>query len=419
MVELFAEKESFEYFETLKVRLRNEISSLPDEKIIGMDIVEWTDYYFEKWKIQPISLFLENITQSLSETTIEEFEHGYRTNQYEKPKICYEGYKITFDIPYDGNNDLLYITPSTRYTSVFRVDDIKKGNASTYDSIVISLTYKKQDLVDKETPEFIKSQFSSTFRYYTETIDNINKDLKQYNEALSYIIKNALEARKKKAVDFVILGEKLSIPLNISSNAPNTVPILLKKNILKKPEMPNTRQVTKEYAIESSVYENINNIIRLAGISMEKTAKTFIKLEEEELRDVILSNLNTHYQGTATGETFSKTGKSDIYLQFENKAAYIAECKVWHGEKNLKDALEQLFGYLTWRDVKTSVIIFNKENKDFQKLLESIKTFFDKSELCNKVIPLNKNEWQCEFKKSIGNTEIITVHVIVFDLFVL
>lgn len=95
-----------------------------------------------------------------------------------------------------------------------------------------------------------------------------------------------------------------------------------------------------------------------------------------------MANLNTHYDSLATGETFSKTGKTDIRIQFNNKAAYIAECKIWHGANEFNKAIKQLFGYITWRDVKTSLIIFNKNNKDFKALLQKINEKLQNNELC-------------------------------------
>jgi hypothetical protein len=46
---------------------------------------------------------------------------------------------------------------------------------------------------------------------------------------------------------------------------------------------------------------------------------------------------------------------------------------VWRGPKYLTDAIDQLFSYLTWRDTKTALIVFNR-NKDFSAVLASIQT---------------------------------------------
>ena len=49
----------------------------------------------------------------------------------------------------------------------------------------------------------------------------------------------------------------------------------------------------------------------------ERTPITFAKLGEEELRNVILSNLNSRYEIEAVGEAFCKRGKTDIYLRVQ------------------------------------------------------------------------------------------------------
>jgi hypothetical protein len=151
---------------------------------------------------------------------------------------------------------------------------------------------------------------------------------------------------------------------------------------------------------------------------MEKNAKTYMKLDEEGLRDVILSSLNSHYEGTATGETFNKSGKTDIFIPFDNKSAFIAECKIWHGKKQLEEALEQLFSYTTWRDVRISLVIFNKSVKDFSKIFNVINAFIEKCNLCKQSKASNANEWHCKFVKSSDSNEILDVQLVVFDLFI-
>ena len=85
----------------------------------------------------------------------------------------------------------------------------------------------------------------------------------------------------------------------------------------------------------------------------------------------LLATLNTYYQN-ATGETFRKVGKADINIEFDNKAAFIAECKIWYGEKAFNDAIKQLLNYSTLKDLKLSLIIFNKEERSFINILEKI-----------------------------------------------
>ena len=417
MIELFRKGETSATFQAHRDKLTKIIAEFSDEIILGADFEEWTHYYFEEYKIQPIILYMDDVTQSLSETKIEKNNPWYRNNDADEPKTFrVDGYRITFTIPFDGDSGLLYLRPSKYYMSTFRIDSIIEGNEASYGNIVFSIEYTKEELMGKETPEFISQAFTNKFKHYMETIDRINREVEQFNESLQSTIMSALESRKKKADEYIALGEKLSIPLKINPNAPHTKPIPLKKAHTKKPEMPSVRPREKEYAISLEHYDNIRRIIYTTGTSMEKTAKTYIKLDEEELRDVMLSHLNSHYNGSATGETFSKVGKTDILIPFENKAAYIAECKIWNGIKQLEEALLQLFNYTTWRDVRTSLILFNKTNKDFFRLLNTVKSHLDNSEICKNITNSNANEWLCTFKKSTESTEVIDVQIVAFDL---
>ena len=109
-------------------------------------------------------------------------------------------------------------------------------------------------------------------------------------------------------------------------------------------------------------------------------------------------------------------GKTDIRIQFENKAAFIAECKIWHGISEFNKAINQLFSYTTWRDVKTTLIIFNKDNKNFKSILTKVKDNLEKNQLCITINELDLNNWQCTFKKCVDSEETIELNIILCDI---
>ena len=67
--------------------------------------------------------------------------------------------------------------------------------------------------------------------------------------------------------------------------------------------------------------------------------------------------------GQATGETFNGAGKTDILIRSGDRNIFIAECKFWDGPKSLREAIDQLLGYSTWRDTKTAIFVFNRERQ--------------------------------------------------------
>lgn len=206
----------------------------------------------------------------------------------------------------------------------------------------------------------------------------------------------------------------LEIPLNKNDNAPNSVPVVIKRIARTPVQKPNQKPMPSEYSISDADYENINNIIMMSGTTMEKTARTYYRNNEEELRDHLLATLNTHYDN-ATGETFRKIGKTDIHIEFENKAAFIGECKIWHGEKLFAEAVQQLMNYSTWKDIKVSVVVFNKENQSFQGIVSKIDSWV--KENTKSFSKKKTNMWTCEYYRSDMNV-LVKLNILAFDLYV-
>ena len=115
-----------------------------------------------------------------------------------------------------------------------------------------------------------------------------------------------------------------------------------------------------EPALGMDDYEHILSVISRMTMVMERSPNAFKTLGEEDLRTHFLMQLNGHYEGQATGETFNYEGKTDILVRAKDKNMFIAECKFWKGPKDFKDTIDQLLGYTSWRDTKTALLIFNR-----------------------------------------------------------
>ncbi|MDE8604597.1 hypothetical protein M3I01_017195 [Marinomonas sp. RSW2] len=128
--------------------------------------------------------------------------------------------------------------------------------------------------------------------------------------------------------------------------------------------------------ISSKAYDQIINEINVFGLNLEKYKSLYSKFDEEGFRDFFLPHLNSISRNhTATGETFNKIGKTDMLIQDSiGQNVFIAECKIWYGEKELLKAVDQLLErYVTWRDEQVALIIFNKHNAGFTSILEKSK----------------------------------------------
>ena len=388
---------------------------MSDAEIVSCNFEEWATYLATKYSVVPISIFETNIEKTLSETKVK-MANPFRGFSYEKDFYEIDGVRVTFKIPFDEEPNLFELQPSNRILSRFATQNFVYPQGDECGSFTLDFEYTKQELQDKgqSMADYVQKQFENEFSSYKAMIGNVNTEVDSFNNGLAISAMQLLEERKKKEDSFSAISNALQIPLTASKNAPNSKPIQLKRIVRQPSIKPTSQPSIPEPYISDRDYENINNIIAMCGTTMEKTARTYYANTEEELRDHLLATLNTHYDA-ATGETFRKIGKTDIHIEFDNKAAFIGECKIWHGENLFQGAIQQVINYSTWRDLKVSVIIFNKNNQSFPAILSKINSWVKNNTVS--FTQSQANIWKCNYHRQDMNIDI-QLTILIFDLYV-
>jgi hypothetical protein len=166
--------------------------------------------------------------------------------------------------------------------------------------------------------------------------------------------------------------KRLNIPLHQDASA-KAKPIEIKPRQLRTAiERPTPRAPKPEPTLKRDEVIVLVDFIEQYTRQFEVAPKTYAKMDEEELRDLLVGMMNANYPGATTGETFSKLGKTDISLRVDCGHVLVCECKFWSGAKAYGGALEQLFGYLTWRQ-NYSVLIHFCKLKDMTKAVSDAK----------------------------------------------
>ncbi len=416
-MKLFEQEFASDYFSKKINSLKQDIENLSDTQILNTKIDQLKDYYLSTYCEQIIQLYMDKKDINIEKSKLNQHNFWYDVGITTSPSIQVDSCKVNYSIPFSGDYHLLHLRPKMSILSSFEIDGFENTNSTKYMTCIkFSMNISMYDLDNSTEPQkYIDSTFNKEFTPYIEMINNLNNDISTYNSELEKYITSYLSDRKNKASKFTDLIQKLTIPLKINDQIPsmNHIPLVLKKEIK---SFPSQSTPEESWCLSDEDYSYIKKVISQECTSFEHSPVACQKLSEEELRDMILGTLNTHFDSIATGETFSKAGKTDIRIQFKNKSAYIAECKIWHGISEFKKAIEQLFSYTTWRDIKTSLIVFNKENKDFTSIINKIRSELNTHELIINLSTINKNEWQCVAKKSIDSQESILLHVIVCDI---
>ena len=149
-----------------------------------------------------------------------------------------------------------------------------------------------------------------------------------------------------------------------------------------------------QHSLGEANYEKILAILKNAGATMERTPNSYMSMGEDGLRNVLLTALNSSFNGSAVGEAFRNNGKTDICIEAENRAAFVAECKIWTGEKEIAAAIAQLDSYLTWRDCKTALIYFVRR-RDFLSVAKKMERALQRQDNISQVSMLDTNEYKC------------------------
>lgn len=265
---------------------------------------------------------------------------------------------IEFTVPFSGEADAFKIRPST-----YRSAPI----ASLRDEALI-LTISGHQLGS----EYVKSEVSASLRDIKEHLDWLRPDVNAFNEQIQKAARNQIEQRRNRLLANQQLVASLGYRLKErpASPATYTAPQIRRKI---GPSLPpaSTKPYEPEPILGMADYEHILNVLSNMAMTMERSPSVFSGIDEEALRFHFLVQLNGHYEGQALGEAFNYEGKTDILIRVQGKNIFIAECKFWGGPKKLTETLDQLLRYVSWRDTKVAMLVFNR-NKNFSQVLESI-----------------------------------------------
>ena len=245
---------------------------------------------------------------------------------------------------------------------------------------------------------------------------SINPAVRQLNERLGAIAIRELTKRQAALQSGKRLAESLGIPLE--RRGPEEVRILHPTSRpLKLTFHPRTpTQPTREWYLVNEDFEYILELAEGVVNVMERSPRTFSRMGEEELRDILLVILNAHFRGGATGETFNYGGKTDILIRHEGRNVFIGECKIWRGAAEFTRALDQLLGYTTWRDTKAALVVFNRR-QNLTKVLRQIPSLLV-AHPCYKATKEARGEthFRCIFRHKVDNDREVTLAVLVFDV---
>jgi len=342
---IFAEREFDEFSRSLIERLSGKIQSEDKNYLSNVNRTQYLDHIVSEFEISPLGLDFENLSVSTSERLIPgerlpSFEFGFlRGGSYPKQVIKYH-------IPFSGDEQLLHYAPSQRILNTREVIVEKK-----------EVCFEIIDFYSD--PERIKRDAEQVLNLLRQQAQYLENNIAQHNQQLRPRAESFFDARKAEILKQSQIVAALGVPVKKSANVPVTfaVPVRARKQVVPKPSA-SSEKFSPEPRIDQAIYDEILQTIFDSGRVFERLPSTYADKDEETLRDHLILNLEPRFQINTTGETFNKSGKTDILMRHQGKNVFVAECKFWSGQKAHGEAIDQLLSYLTWRDSKTALVYF-------------------------------------------------------------
>lgn len=368
-----------------------------EEQILGSDVDELARYYFEHHAFSP----LEEDPEQEASFDVQDYLQDIPANRRER---FYSQEGDLHDFPCQRAVIEIPLKPNRHWNTIAKLHgsqvfmDGSEGRLQWSDGLVSTSIETKgygfeydQAKIGGEVNRAL-SQMRDIIRFKNTSIQQENPVFLQYIKQLINDRKQKITQSKEKMSELI---KTVNIPLkkkpSVGSQVVRVAHTPLVQRVKPKAKLP------EEYVLDAARVNDIIALLDNQARSFEQTPRAFKELGEEDLRDILLSNLNSVFEGGATGETFSKSGKTDIYLKIAKGQILICECKIWGGKALYGTTIDQLRGYLTWRHNHGIIITFVK-TKDFTKALKE-------SEGAIQVHPSYLNSFH-----KVGDTHFISNH---------
>ena len=350
-----------EQLKTLMEERVSELSDVIEEQeegyILNVDIEKFKTHLADRYRLDsPIIDESKSYTkQSEIDVDVSRDTERFYING-DRPHYV-KGLEISYHMPFVGDSALFRYRPSS-FTRSPPCADV------TNNEIIVKVS-EAGDGID-----YIDREFERNFDEIKRWLSWTSEDAEEFNRSLPSQIEDKINERKNRLIRHNTLASKLRFPLKEREDSTNTYTAPeIRRRIIPKPVAKNSSGLDPSIGMED--YDHILRIISDMTLVMERSPMVFSTVKEDFIRTLFLVQLNSQYEGQATGETFNYKGKTDILIRVDGRNAFIAECKFWKGKKKLTETIDQVLKYLSWRDTKAAIILFNK-NKSLTAVLSKI-----------------------------------------------
>lgn len=257
------------------------------------------------------------------------------------------GKSVVVHVPFDGDPEIFFLTPNQ-----FTLNPPTAAVAGS--DLLLHFEYPLES-----PPPDIGASVDRVIGQIDGWLAAAQNDCNVHNASLRAHAHSAIERRRRGILEHRKAMDESGIPLGPpGEDKPRIVEAIERRPSPLPPTPGSSEPIDLDPSLPEKTFPDILRAIAQAGRDMERSPATYAGHSEEDRRQILLLALNQTYRGLTTAEAFNVTGKTDLRIVFEGRNLFIAECKIWDGEKSFTDAVDQVLSYGSWHDTKLALVVF-------------------------------------------------------------
>jgi len=353
-------------YEEVRARIARAVADTPEEDVLAADPALWASGLAEDNRILPprVDIGAAELRDCGPVQVDCTNAPGITFTLSEAGNVVRPGHRFQLSVPAAGDVELLR-------------SPLPQGGLGELADVETDRVVRAWSWPDEKGSGALDAEIQEFTRVLSKGAEAIARDVEAFNGSLRAYALEAIEKRRKAILEHQQFLGNLSLPVLRDDRAPTAFgPPPVRRRETPARETGTKAPEAKAEPQLDEFYKHILDVIRAVGRGLERSPGSFRDADEEALRDHMLVTLNTHYVGATYAEAFNRSGKTDILIRVHDLNAFIGECKWWHGPKAAQDALDQLFGYMTWRDSRVALIFYVKA-KEITPVLDKARAEFE------------------------------------------
>lgn len=288
---LFCDEDLRGLIELYERQLREEVEGWEQNKVLAGSESDLVTYLVEKYTLHSPRLLREEIhIEREGEASIDVSGDPRRYVRDRSRPLYLPGSFVTVAIPFEGESALFSYKASTYSLNPPR------GRVSE-SRILISFHGTDFDA------ERLRNEIDTTVNKIDDLVTHTRNDCEGWNARVQSIAEECLLNRKTRILKQANMVSALGLPLKRREGASReiAIPMARKKRPIPVPPTP-TEHFEPEPTLPAAEYDYILNVIDQLSLMIERSPSTFVNMNENQIRDILLVNLNGHYEGGASGE---------------------------------------------------------------------------------------------------------------------